>query len=57
MIILKKINYFFRDVLFTELQYKIPFKLTDQSVDLVIKTLLDKEHIVFISENIYKYSE
>ena len=54
---IKKNKLFYRDVLFTEIQYKIPFKLNDEYINTVIKTLLDKEHIIYINENAYKYIE
>lgn len=61
---IKKNRTFTKDVLITELQYKIPFKINLEQIDSVIKTLLDKEHIIFIQlqnqyglEEIYKYVE
>ena len=61
---IKKNRTFTKDVLITELQYKIPFKINLEQIDSVIKTLLDKEHIILIQlqnqyglEEIYKYVE
>lgn len=66
---IKKNKTFTKDILVSELEYKIPFKITEEQIDFGIKTLLDKEHITQItlpnpyntnSENnqqIYKYVE
>ena len=54
---IKKNKIFYKDVLFTDLQYKVPFKLTDEYINTVIQTLLDKEHIMLLTENTYKYIE
>ena len=65
---IKKNRTFTKDVLITELQHKIPFKINLEQIESGIKTLLDKEDIISISvpspyENegtsdiIYKYVE
>ena len=46
---IKKNKTFTKDVLLTELGYKIPFKITDEQIETCIKTLLDKEHICQIT--------
>ena len=46
---IKKNKSFVKDVLLTELEYKIPFKFTQEQIDNAIKTLIDKEHIIEIS--------
>ena len=65
---IKKTKTFTKTILETELQYKIPFKITNEQIEMCIKTLLDKEHIVSIQmtnpynsegckDIIYKYLE
>lgn len=65
---MKKTKTFTKTILETELQYKIPFKITNEQIEMCIKTLLDKEHIVSIqmmnpynsngyADIIYKYIE
>ena len=45
---IKKNKTFVKDVLITELGYKIPFKISLQQIDDAIKILIDKEHITEI---------
>lgn len=64
---IKKNRTFTKDILITELGYKIPFKINNEQIDIAIKTLLDKEHITQITlpnpynsnsqdtQQIYKY--
>ena len=65
---MKKTKTFTKTILETELQYKIPFKITNEQIVTCIKTLLDKEHIISIqmmnpynsdgyADIIYKYVE
>lgn len=65
---MKKTKTFTKTILETDLQYKIPFKITNEQIEMCIKTLLDKEHIVSIQmtnpynsegcpDIIYKYIE
>lgn len=66
---IKKNRTFTKDVLITELGYKIPFKINSEQIDTCIKTLMDKEHIAQITlpnpynsnsqdtQQIYKYVE
>jgi hypothetical protein len=65
---IKKNKTFTKDVLITELKHKIPFKITLEQIESVIKVLLDKEDVVKIempnpyeqngiSDFIYKYVE
>ena len=42
---IKRNKTFVKDILITELGYKIPFKISHQQIDDAIKTLIDKEHI------------
>jgi hypothetical protein len=64
----KKNRTFTKDVLITELQHKIPFKINHEQIELGVKTLLDKEDIVMVTipspysndgvpDIIYKYVE
>ena len=46
---IKKNKTFVKDILITELGYKIPFKMSQQQIDDAIKTLIDKEHITEIT--------
>jgi hypothetical protein len=46
---IKKNKTFMKDTLITELGYKIPFKISQQQIDDVIKILIDKEHITEIT--------
>ena len=46
---IKRNKTFVKDILITELGYKIPFKISQQQIDDVIKTLIDKEHITEIT--------
>jgi hypothetical protein len=46
---IKKNRTFTKDVLITELAYKIPFKINHEQIDESIKTLLEKEHITQIT--------
>jgi hypothetical protein len=46
---IKKNKTFVKDILITELAYKIPFKISHQQIDDAIKILIDKEHIAEIT--------
>jgi hypothetical protein len=49
---IKKNKYCLEDILLTELQYKIPFKLTLEHIQKAIKTAISKEHIKAIETQI-----
>lgn len=46
---IKKNKTFTKDVLITEIQYKIPFKINQEHIELGIKTLLEKEDIIIVT--------
>jgi len=46
---IKKNKTFTKDVLITELGYKIPFKINEEQINSCILTLLEKEHIIKIN--------
>jgi hypothetical protein len=41
----KKNKIVYQDVLLNDLNYKIPFKLSNENIENCLKTLLEKEHI------------